>query len=356
MVPAATKRVTSADEPVTRSPLGVILNAGMGTRLRPITPGLPKALVPVMNRPLIDYGVEFLERLGITEIAVVVSPGDDATLERARAVASDGVVVHEAIQVAPRGIGDAAITPGPLLDGREVVVLAADTLLIGDGGHYLEAFSGSGAAAGLVLARVEDARAFGVAVLDGDRVIDLEEKPAHPRSNLALVGLWLLGPAAIERLRSNPVINVSDECDLTGTIAMLVQEGSDVRGWESDGRWLDAGTVENLLETHAQLLATLEACGQVTSDCQVTGPIATGTGVRTRRSTLRGPVLLGDGSAIEDCHVAHSVVGANATLRGASLERCVVLPGASVDGGTYRDVVITASGELGGPGSGTPPA
>lgn len=334
-----------------REPVGVILNAGMGTRLRPITPALPKALVPVMNRPLIDYGVELLERLGITEIAVVVSPGDEATLEQARAVASDGVVVHEATQVAPRGIGDAAVTPGALLDGRDVVVLAADTLLIGDSARYLDAFSNSNAAAGLVLAPVEDARAFGVAVLHGDRVTDLEEKPAHPRSNLALVGLWLLGPVAIERLRTNPVMNAGGESDLTATIAALLDEGADVRGWTADGRWLDAGTVENLLETHARLLAAMEPGGHLNADCLVTGSIAAGANVSARGSTLRGPVLLGEGSTAEDCDIAGSVIGPHATVRGVRLERCVVLPGARIEGGSYCDVVITAGGLVGGPGS-----
>ncbi|MFN8640044.1 MAG: sugar phosphate nucleotidyltransferase [Dehalococcoidia bacterium] len=319
----------------------MILNAGMGTRLRPITPALPKALVPVMNRPLIDYSVELLERMGLTEIAVVVSPGDHATLERARAIAAPGVTVHEAIQDEPRGIGDAAISPGELLDGRNVVVLAADTLLIGDGGRYLEAFAGSGSAAGLVLARVDDPRAFGVAVLEGDRVVDLEEKPAHPRSDLALVGLWLLGPEAVERVRTNPVINAKGESDLTATIGELVSEGSTVLGWQTDGRWLDAGTVDGLLATHAELLARSEAGGFTST--AASAPVA--------RSQLRGPVLIGEGSVIEDSEIWTSVVGAGASVRGARLERCVVLPGAVLEGGSYCDVVITAAGETGGRGA-----
>lgn len=329
----------------------MILNAGLGTRLRPVTPSLPKALVPVMNRPLIDYAVELLQRLGVAEIAVVVSPGDSATLEQARAAAGAGTAVHEAIQAEPRGIGDAAIAPGALLDGRNVAVLAADTLLIGDEGDYLASFAASGAVAGLVLGPVEDPRAFGVAVLEGDRVTDLEEKPAEPRSNLALVGLWLLAPAAIERLRAQPIINAKGESDLTATIGALVSEGADVRGWQADGRWLDAGTVENLLETHQQLLATIEACGSPGDDCQASGVVALQQGAIARRSRLQGPVMLGASAVVEDCELAGSVVGVGAVLRGVQLEGCVVLPGARLEGGSYRNVVITEAGEIGGPGA-----
>jgi glucose-1-phosphate thymidylyltransferase len=332
----------------------VILNAGLGTRLRPITPATPKALVPVMDRPLIDYAVAFLEAQGITELVVVVSPGDVATLQRAKDVASRGVTVHAAEQVEPDGIGSAAITPGALLDGRDVAVLASDTLLIGDAGEYMRAFSESGADAGLVLAHVEDPRAFGVAELEGDRVVSLEEKPERPRSDLALVGLWLLGARAIERLRTDPVINAKDERDLTGTIAALVDEGADVRGWEASGRWLDAGTVEGLLQAHDELLEGLAPSGTldvVGLDCNVDGPLAVGPGVRAVRSRLRGPVLLGASVHVEESEIAHSVVCEGASVRGARLERCVVLPGASVVAGNYHDVVITAEGEMGGPGA-----
>ena len=328
----------------------MILNAGLGTRLRPITPTTPKALVPVMDRPLIDYGVEFLEGLGIREIAVVVSPGDDATLERARASASPGVEVHQAVQAEARGIGDAVISAGDLIEDRTVVVLAADTLLIADTAQYVRQFEAAKATAGVVLAPVEDPRSFGVAVLDGDRVTDLEEKPAEPRSNLALVGVWLLSPDAIERVRTNPVINKKGESDLTATIAELVAEGADVRGWCTPGQWLDAGTVEGLLATHAVLLNELAAYGNLDGNCHWTGTISLGDGAWARGSQLYGPVLIGAAAAVEESEVASSVVGANAVVQGARLEGCVVLPGARVVGGTYRNVVITAAGEVGGPG------
>ena len=334
-----------------RAPLGVILNAGLGTRLRPITPALPKALVPVLNRPLIDYSMEFLTKLGLREIVLVVSPGDTATGTRAREVAAPGVQVHIAIQEEARGIGDAVVSAGALLDGRSVAVLAADTLLIGDTTRYIELFGASDAAAGLVLAPVDDPRAFGVAILEGDRVVDLEEKPANPRSDLALVGLWLLGAPAIERLRANPNINARGEADLTGTIVVMLSEGAPVVGWCTTGAWLDAGTVDGLLNAHTRLLAPMGASGRVLGNSAITGALAAGAGAEAHGSELAGPVMLGAGTHVQDSMVAWSVLGDGAKVRGARLERCVVLAGAVVDGGSYHDVVFTAAGEVAGPGA-----
>ncbi len=337
----------------TRQPLGVILNGGLGTRLRPITPGLPKALVPVLNRPLIDYSIEYLVKLGLREIAIVVSPGDQESARRAVAVAPAGVAIHVVIQFAANGIGAAVSCVGPLLDERVVVVLAADTLLVGDRGDHLNAFTAANAGVGLVLAHVEDPRAFGVAVLDGARVVELEEKPQTPRSNLALVGLWLLAAEAVHRVRTHPVINAKGESDLTATIAELLAAQHEVLGWVTDGEWLDAGTVEGFLLAHRRMLLDLEPRGQLDppSDCQVTGVLAVGERVSAAGSRLGGRVLLGTGVRLHGADIRDSVVCDGAMVEHAHLERCVVLPGARVSGGDYRDVVITAAGDVGGPGA-----
>ena len=242
-----------------REPLGVVLTAGLGTRLRPITPATPKPLVPLLNRPLIVYALELLASLGLREIAVVVGPEDASTVEVARRQAPPGVEVSEAVQREPNGPGDALASVGAALEDRTVAVLAVDTVLRGADPALLRRFEDSGATAGLLLQAVEDPRAFGVALLEGERIVDLEEKPEQPRSNLALVGLWLLAPEAVERVRTNPYINAKGESDLTATVAALLGEGRDLRGWTLDGEWLDGGTLEGLLHAQSRLLPGIEA-------------------------------------------------------------------------------------------------
>jgi glucose-1-phosphate thymidylyltransferase len=335
-----------------RPPLGVILNGGLGTRLQPITPELPKALVPVANRPLIDYSIEYLLSLGIREIAIVVRPDDEASGARALEVAPSSVPISVVTQAEANGIGGAVTAVGAALDGRTVAVLAADTLLLGDQGGYIEEFEAANAAAGLVLAPVEDPRSFGVAVLEGARVVDLEEKPAEPRSNLALVGLWLLGPDAVEEVRARPFINAKGESDLTATIARMLSGGKHVVGWETQGTWLDAGTVEGLLGIHSRMLQELEPGDATLAEgCTTEGVVSVGRGVTALDSRLVGPVLIGNEVHVVGSQVRQSVIGHGAVLRDCQLERCVVLPGAQLEGVRYRDVVITRSGQIGGPGA-----
>ena len=320
-------------------PLGVVLTAGLGTRLRPLTPATPKPLVPLLNRPLVGWALGALARLGVREAVVVTSPGDEATRRYVEAHAPPGVRAAVAVQREPRGSADALAAAGDALDGRAVAVLAVDSVLTGVDPGLLARFEASRAAAGLLLAPVDDPRAYGVAVLDGDRVAHLEEKPARPRSNLALTGLWLLAPAAVERARTAPHVNARGEADLTATVADLLAEGADVRGWRHGGEWLDAGTLGALLRAQSRLLAPRGAAVDVDASAAVTD------------STLSGPALVGARARIEASDLASVVVGEGASLSGVTLRRALVAPGASLRGGTRADVVVTPTGEVCGPGA-----
>ena len=324
-------------EEASMDPLGVVLTAGLGTRLRPLTPATPKPLVPLLNRPLIAYALNLMRDLGLREVTVVTGPDDDQTREYVEGNAPPGLHVSTAVQREPRGPGDAVAAVGDALEGRTVVVLAVDTVLTGVDPALLDGFEASGATAGLLLQRVDDPRAFGVAVLDGDRVVDLEEKPERPRSDLALVGLWALAPAAVERVRTNPYINAKGESDLTATVAAMLAQGADVRGWLLDGEWLDGGTLDGLLHAQSRLLARTDAAG-----------VAAGAAVTN--STLRDPVLVGAGARVEASDLAEVVVGDGATLEGVTLRRALVAPGAVLRAGSYADVVVTPAGEVCGPG------
>ena len=208
-----------------REPLGVVLTAGLGTRLRPITPATPKPLVPLLNRPLIVYALDLLASLGLREIAVVVGPEDTTTAEVARSHAPPGVEVSEAVQHEPNGPGDAVASVGAALEERTVAVLAVDTVLSGADPELLRALRGVGrdrraAAAG----RRGPARLRGRAARGRADRGPRGRRPEQPRSNLALVGLWLLAPEAVERVRTNPYINAKGESDLTATVAALLGE------------------------------------------------------------------------------------------------------------------------------------
>ncbi len=333
---------------MTNRPLGVLLTAGMGTRLRPLTPAVPKSLVPLLNRPLIAYGLELLASMGLEELVVVTGGGDTRTGPAALAAAPPGVTVTLAEQPEPRGSGDALACVGTALDDRPVVVLAVDTLLLGgDLRGQLDAFLRSGTVAWLPLHTTDRPQQMGIALLEGDRITALEEKPQQPRSNLACVGLWLFSAEGVERVRTNPALTPKGERDLTSTVAALLDEGRPIGGQAFDGDWLDGGSLVGLLAAQLQLLRDLVATPFEGVDTTIEGAVAAGEAPRVLHSRLRGPVLLGDRVRIQGCTLGPGVVvGDDADLRDVHLERTLVAPGVTLRGGDYHDVLITAAGEV----------
>jgi len=319
-------------------PVGVILTGGMGTRLKPLTPATPKSLVPLLNRPLIAHGLELMRGFDVRETVVVVGGGDTRTGPTALAWAPEGMRVTVAVQEEPRGSADAVASAGAALDGKSAIVLAVDTVLRGVGRDQVEAFTAAQADAGLLLAPVEDPRPFGVALLNGDLVVDLEEKPSAPKSNLALVGVWMLGPRVIERLRNDPVIKPNGEADVTSTIAASMREqDARVLGWPIAGEWLDAGTLEGLLHTQSRLLRDVPESGR--GECELVG------------TTLGGQWLLGAGVRLEDCELEGVVLGDGVRLRNSRLRNSLVMPGAQLEGLDYADVIVLSDGRICGPGA-----
>ena len=346
--PPNATRPAPREAAVSERPLATILTAGSGTRLRPLTPALPKALVPLMNRPLIAYALELGAGLGLAEAVIIVGGDHRGVAEGARKLAPPGLAVSIAEQSQPRGSGDALAAAGEALTGRRVVVIAVDMLIRGDLRPALAAFEHSGALAGLLLHPTQRPTEMGIAVLDGERVIHLEEKPQRPRSDLAVVGVWMLAPEAVERVRTRPTINAKGELDLTSTVASLVAEGGDVRGWRLDGEWLDAGSTGALLSAQSRLLTELTPAPPRASESALSGVVAAGDGARVTGSTLAGPVLLGGGAVIEDCELGPDVVvGDGAQLRSVRLTRALVAPGARLEHADRSDVVVAASGEIG---------
>ncbi len=310
----------------------IVLCAGLGTRLRPLTFTTAKHLIPVANKPVLYYGIEYLRNVGIREIGVIVSkdsyPPISAALENG---ARWGVQITYIEQPEPKGLAHAAACARGFLGEEPFLMFLGDTLVPEGLGGLVRSFE-RGVDAVVMLKAVDDPSAFGIAVVEGDRIVRLVEKPKDPPSNLAIVGAYLFTPEifpSIERIRPS----WRNEYEITDAIQDLVDRGRTARAYVVRGWWKDTGKPEDILEANRVLLETIEArvAGTIDPDSSVIGKVAVGVGTVVTRSTLIGPLVIGADARIDGSVVGpHVAAGDRVRLLGCTIRNSVILEDASI--------------------------
>ena len=311
---------------------GLILSGGKGTRLRPLTYTSAKQLVPVANKPVLFYGIEALAEAGIRDIGMVV--GD--THAEIRAAVGDGsawgVHVTYIEQDAPRGLAHAVLISEQFIGGDSFVMYLGDNLLNKGISGFVDEFVREKPAAQILLARVPDPQMFGVAELAEGRVVRLIEKPQEPKSDLALVGVYMFSPAVFEAVKAiRP--SFRNELEITDAIQYLIDHGLEVRPHIVDGWWKDTGKLEDMLEANRLILDTLQrrVDGAVDADSRIEGKVVVEAGAVIEQSVVRGPVIIGARARIVQAYVGpFTSIMNDAEVRESEIEHSIVLEGSTI--------------------------
>jgi glucose-1-phosphate thymidylyltransferase len=316
---------------------GLVLAGGRGTRLRPLTHTAAKQLVPVANRPILFYVLDNIKAAGITDVGVIICPETGAAVQSAVGDGARwGINVKYMVQDQPLGLAHAVQVARPYL-GQSAFVMYLGDNLIGTGiSEFCAEFDGSGADAMILLKAVATPSAFGIAEVDGDgRVKRLVEKPKQPKSNLALVGIYVFSPRihdAIAHIKPS----WRGELEITDAIQALLDDGSKVLSHRIEGWWLDTGKKDDLLTANTVVLdewIQREIGGHIDEQSVVTGRVQLGKGSKVVRSKIRGPVVIGDNVHIEDSFIGpFTSIADGCRITASVLEHCVFLEHATVKG------------------------
>lgn len=311
----------------------LILAGGTGSRLRPITYSMAKQLVPVANKPVIEYGIESIAAAGIREFGIIV--GDTGAAVEAAVGNGDrwGIEITYIPQDAPRGLAHAVATAHPFLGDEDFIMYLGDNLIKSSVAGLVQEFEAHRPAATILLTPVPNPSDFGVAEMTDGTVTQLEEKPKEPRSNLALVGVYLFDKRIHESIATLQP-SKRGEYEITDAIQDLIDRGLMVRSHIVDGWWKDTGTVEAMLEANRLILEDIERkiSGNVDESSRIEGRVQIGAGTKVVDSTLRGPVIIGENCTIENSFVGpFTAIDSNTSIVGSEIEYSIVLSDCRID-------------------------
>jgi glucose-1-phosphate thymidylyltransferase len=313
---------------------GLILSGGAGTRLRPITHTSAKQLVPVANKPVLFYGIEALVDAGVEEIGIIIAP---ETGEEIREAAGDGSAfgarITYIVQDQPAGLAHAVLTAEEFIGSSRFVMYLGDNLLRDGLRGLVATFEQEEPDALILLTPVEDPQAYGVAELDGERIVRLIEKPKDPPSNLALVGVYLFGSSIFEAARGLEP-SWRGELEITEAIQTLIDDGHTVRSEVVRGWWKDTGQLADMLEANRLVLEELETRveGEVDAESKIEGRVVLEPGASLTRSVVRGPTVIGAGACVEDAYIGpYTSIGEGVHVRRSEVEHSIVLANSVVE-------------------------
>lgn len=311
---------------------GLILSGGKGTRLRPITYTSAKQLIPIANKPVLFYVLEDLANSGIKDIGIIVGDTAKEIQEAVGDGSNWGARVNYIFQEQPLGLAHAVMIAEDYLKDSKFVMYLGDNILKEGIKNIVKEFMRCNSNCVILLAEVENPQQFGVAELKDGKVVRLIEKPKHPPSNYALVGVYMFDNKIFEAVKQLKPSG-RGEYEITDAIQYLIDKSYIVRPYIVNSWWKDTGKLEDILEANRLILDDInkDIRGKVNEKSELSGKIIIEEDSVILNSTIRGPVIIGKGSLIKNSFIGpFTSIGNNVLIINSEIENSIVMANSKI--------------------------
>ncbi len=282
----------------------LITSGGKGTRLRPITHTQNKHLIPIANKPILHYAIEAVVEAGITEIGIVYNADSDAVPRAIGKGDKWGVHITYIPQEAPLGLAHVVKIAQDFIQDEPFIFYLGDNMVVGGVKRFIERFQSDGCNCHLTLAKVKDPSRFGVPELEGNRIVRIEEKPRHPKSQFAVAGIYIYDATIFEAV-NHIQPSARGELEISDAHQYLLDKGYKITFSEITGWWKDTGKPNDLLEANRLVLENLTEYrqGEVDAKSHLAGKVILQKGARVINSHIRGPAIIGEKTLVENSYI-----------------------------------------------------
>lgn len=288
----------------------LITAGGHGTRLRPITHTQNKHLIPIANKLMLDYALEYVQEANITDVGIIINADDDSIKSEFGDGSSRNIKITYIPQDAPLGLAHVVKISENFIGNDPFIFYLGDNILVGGVSKFISEFENAGSNCHLALSKVPDPNRFGVAEIKNNKIIGIEEKPTTPKSNFAVTGIYLYDSTIFEAV-NNIKPSERGELEISDAHQYLLEKGYHISYSEITGWWKDTGKPSDLLEANRLVLDNID--DNRNSDIintQIVGKVSIAKNVKITNSKIEGPVIINEDSIIENAHISpHTAIG-----------------------------------------------
>jgi len=314
----------------------LILCAGQGSRLWPVTLSLPKHLIPIGTKPILGYIIDSLIDADVKEIGIVVN--NDNYHEFDKYIRDDyrhnqDLNFEFIKQNQPLGIAHGLLLSKDFIGNDEFIMVLGDNYYDLDLKKFITGFKTKGSNARLLLKKVDDPERFGVVVLEKEEIINVIEKPKDFISDMAVAGIYIFDKNIFDGCLS---IKKSQrgEYEITDAIKWLIDKGFKVTYDICEGIWRDLGIPDDIIEINKHLLKDTkkDIQGKIDGLSIIMGEVILGQNSRIVNSTLKGPLIIGKNTLIENSYIGpFSTIHSNVKIVNSSIEKSIILDGCEIE-------------------------